>query len=351
MDDPHRQNPSADTIAHTGSAHTGPALTVIVPMHDVAPYLDECLASLSAQTFTDFEALLIDDGSTDETVEIARRHDDPRFRIVQQDHLGLSAARNRGLDEARGEYVGFLDADDVLPRDAYELLLGTIRHSGSDFIAGAYVRLRPADDGTRYELGIVQPWVEDANRRLIGTTLAEHPEAVANIVAWSKLSRRAFWDEHDFRFPVGELYEDQVLAARFYACARAFDMIPEVVYHWRIRAEGTSITQRERELATLAACLRAMTGMLDALDDSGHHHAAQVRLRHNLQRDLPRLVQAADGQDEHLALLAATVAAALARATDDTLSAVPGTDLAELLSLAAREATRRLTVAEPVPLD
>ncbi|MFZ4894082.1 glycosyltransferase family 2 protein [Plantibacter sp. Mn2098] len=313
-----------------------PAITVIVPMHNVEPYLDDALASLSGQSFSDFEAILVDDGSIDGTMRIARERAgaDPRFRIIEQDHGGLSAARNRGLDEARGEYIAFLDADDVLPEDAYANLHGTLSTSGSDFVAGAYVRLRPGDDG--YELGVVQPWIEQSNPGLVGTTLAEHPEAVANIVAWSKLSRRDFWERHSFRFPVGELYEDQVLAARFYAQATSFDMIPEVVYHWRIRAEGTSITQREQELATLAACLQAMTGMLDALDEAGHGTAAQARLRQNLQRDLPRLAQAAEqGGHEHLATLAATVAASLARAEETTLDALTTDELARLRSLAA----------------
>ncbi|MGK9146547.1 glycosyltransferase [Plantibacter flavus] len=315
-----------------------PTLTVIVPMHDVAPYLDEALASLSAQHFSDFEALLIDDGSTDGTVGIAEAHaaHDHRFRILQQEHLGLSAARNRGLDEARGEYIAFLDADDVLPDTAYERLLGTLRSSGSDFVAGAYVRLRPREDEAgAYELGEVQPWVTASNRSLIATTLTEHPEAIGNIVAWSKVSRRAFWERQRLRFPVGELYEDQVIAARFYAEAASFDLIPDVVYHWRIRAEGTSITQRERELDTLVACLTAMRRTLTTLQTAGVSAAVQARLALNLRMDLPRLLAAAADSSEqrgHVALVAVEL---LALAEPATLALVPEATLTQLRALAS----------------
>lgn len=318
-----------------------PTLTVIVPMHDVAPYLDEALASLSAQRFQDFEALLIDDGSTDGTVVIAEAHAarDPRFRVLHQEHLGLSAARNLGLDEAAGDYIAFLDADDVLPPDAYARMLDTLVASGSDFVAGAYVRLRPHATGMgEYELGEVQPWVAAANRSLLGTTLAEHPEAIGNIVAWSKVSRRAFWERLRLRFPVGELYEDQVIAARFYAEAVAFDMIPDVVYHWRIRAEGTSITQRERELDTLVACLTAMRRTLATLEAAGAAAARQARLSLNLRMDLPRLLAAVGDAAEQRAEVAATARALLGIATPETVRTVPAATLDTLRSLAGEAA-------------
>ena len=117
--------------------------------------------------------------------------------------------------------------------------------TGSDFAVGAYVRLRP-DGAGGYSAGEVQPWVAAATapeRR--GTTIDEHPEASGNIVAWSKVSRTDFWHRAGIRFPEGRLYEDQVVAQQMYARARRFDTVPDVVAHWRVRADGSSITQRE----------------------------------------------------------------------------------------------------------
>jgi CDP-glycerol glycerophosphotransferase len=105
-----------------------PRVSVVVPVYNVEEFLETCLDSLTAQTFEDFEAILVDDGSTDRSGEIAQRYAerDPRFRVVKQANGGLSKARNTGADEARGEFLVFLDSDDALPPNAYELLVGAL---------------------------------------------------------------------------------------------------------------------------------------------------------------------------------------------------------------------------------
>ncbi|SLN10154.1 putative glycosyltransferase EpsJ [Roseivivax jejudonensis] len=90
-----------------------PKTSIIVPAYNVADTIAETLDSLRAQTFTDFEIIVVDDGSTDRTVAIARSLGDPRIRIVQQPNRGLAGARNSGIAAARGEYIGFCDADDL----------------------------------------------------------------------------------------------------------------------------------------------------------------------------------------------------------------------------------------------
>jgi glycosyltransferase involved in cell wall biosynthesis len=91
-----------------------PLVTVVTPAYNVARYIGEAVDSVLRQTFCDFEYLVIDDGSVDNSADIIRAHarDDPRFRLVQGEHRGLSAARNAGIQEAKGEYIAFLDGDD-----------------------------------------------------------------------------------------------------------------------------------------------------------------------------------------------------------------------------------------------
>lgn len=268
------------------------AVTVIVPGHDIAPYAAEALESLQRQTLREWTAILIDDRSADETGDIftATADADSRFRVVRHaQRAGLGAARNTGLDLVDTPFLGFLDADDVLTPTALERLVGVLDETGSDFAVGAYVRLRP-DDAGGYSLGEVQPWVRAATapeRR--GTTIDEHPEASGNIVAWSKVSRTDFWHRAGIRFPEGRLYEDQVVAQQMYARARRFDAIPDVVAHWRIRADGSSITQREAQLDVLRDCLAAMDAGLHVLESAGHRVAAQARIGQILRMDIPRL--------------------------------------------------------------
>ncbi|WP_345803123.1 glycosyltransferase family 2 protein [Microbacterium sp. AZCO] len=273
------------------------AVTIIVPGFEVEEYAGEALDSLRAQTREDWVAILVDDASTDGTSRIFAdaAASDPRFRLVRHvRQQGLGAARNTGLDLVETPLVGFLDADDMLTPTALERLVGTLDETGSDFALGAYVRLRPDGDGG-YTTGIVQPWVAaatDPERR--ATTIDQHPAASANIVAWSKVSRIDFWRRTGLRFPVGRLYEDQVVAQRMYATARAFDVVPDVVAHWRERADGSSITQRKDAVAVLQDYLDGMAGGIAELDRAGHAAAVQQRVHLILAMDLPPLVRIAE---------------------------------------------------------
>lgn len=270
-----------------------PAVTVIVPGFDVADYAVDALDSLRAQTRGDWVAILVDDASTDGTGAIfdAAAAADGRFRVVHHaSRAGLGAARNTGLDLVDTPFVGFLDGDDRLTPRALERLVGTVSASGSDFAVGAYVRLRPSDDGG-YAPGVVQPWVaastDPARTR---TTLDQHPEASANIVAWSKVSRAGLWQRTGLRFPIGVAYEDQIVAQQMYTRARAFDVIPDVVVEWRERADGSSITQHKDDLAVMQDYLAALAGGIAVLDTAGQPAAAAARVRLILAMDLPPLV-------------------------------------------------------------
>ncbi|CAI9386712.1 glycosyltransferase family 2 protein [Microbacterium sp. T2.11-28] len=277
-----------------------PAVTVIVPGRDVAAYAAQALDSLRAQTFPDWRAILVDDGSTDATTTIfeAAAAGDSRFTVIRHEApRGLGAARNAALDLVDTPFVGFLDADDELTPSALERLVGTLSASGSDLVVGAYVRLRPETgpgDTVVYSPGVVQPWVAaatDPARR--GTTLAAHPEVSGNIVAWSKVSRVEFWRRHGIRFPEGKLYEDQIVAQRMYTLARAIDVVPDVVVLWRERADGSSITQHKDAVAVLLDYLDALRGGLAVLDAASQDAAARARVRLILDMDTPPLIRIA----------------------------------------------------------
>src|SRR5918994_2674717 len=118
-------------------------ISVVVPIYNVEPFLDECLRSIAGQTHADLEVVMVDDGSTDGSAAIARRfaERDERFRLISQANAGLGAARNAGVEAASGEHLAFVDSDDVLPADAYERLLTSLERTGSDFATGNVLRL------------------------------------------------------------------------------------------------------------------------------------------------------------------------------------------------------------------
>ncbi|MCI9608537.1 MAG: glycosyltransferase [Muribaculaceae bacterium] len=109
-------------------------ISVIVPIYNVADFLKQGLDSLRSQTFSDFEVIMVNDGSTDNSDTIARKYAsaDSRFKYFEQRNAGLSAARNTGLKHASGNHVAFFDSDDILHPQALEIAITTIKHSGAD---------------------------------------------------------------------------------------------------------------------------------------------------------------------------------------------------------------------------
>lgn len=220
-----------------------PRLTVVVPVYNVEQYLDDCLASIAAQTFPDLDVVMVDDGSTDSGPRIAEGWTarDPRFRLVRQDNGGLGHARNTGARHAdpRTAYLTFVDSDDVLPPQAYEKMIGLLEESGSDFATGNVYRLTTA--------GRSQAWQHRAMKATVmGTHITRDLSLLSDRVAWNKVFRRAFWDRHALAFPEGVLYEDTPLTIPAHFLADAVDVLHEHVYYWRIR-EG-SITRRRTDV-------------------------------------------------------------------------------------------------------
>lgn len=269
---------------------SSPAVTVIVPGRDVEAYAGEALDSLRAQTRTDWRAVLVDDGSLDDTGRIFRAaaREDARFEVITHpEPRGLGAARNSALEAVRSPFTAFLDADDRARPDMLATTLASLDETGSDVVVGAYVRLLPTAAG--YEPGEVQPWVAAATSpRRRRVALADHPEVTGSIVAWAKVSRTELWRRERLRFPEGRLYEDQLVAQQLHTRARGIDTVPDVLVEWRVRADGTSITQREADTAVLADCLEQMAAGLAVLDD-GHPEAARARRAQIERMDIPRL--------------------------------------------------------------
>ena len=118
-----------------------PKISIVAPMYNVSPYLRECLDSLLKQTFVDFEAILIDDGSPDDSGSIAEEYasKDSRFKVIHKNNGGVSAARNDGLASAIGEYVFLLDSDDYLAADALEKLYNETDNGRIDVVLSDYV--------------------------------------------------------------------------------------------------------------------------------------------------------------------------------------------------------------------
>src|SRR2546423_4375428 len=243
-----------------------PRISVVVPIYNVEPYLEECLESIARQTYKDLEVVMVDDGSKDDSPAIAERFasSDERFRLVTQPNGGLGSARNTGIKEAGGELLAFVDSDDYLAPNAYHLLVQALDETGSDFATGNVLRLQ--SQGARQV-----HFLRDAfSKTRLRTHVTEYPPLIADRVAWNKLFRREFWDKQGRTFPEGVLNEDIPVILPAHFAARSVDVISDPIYYSRSRdSDELSITQRRLEPKALRDRLAAMDQVVDWLDEHG----------------------------------------------------------------------------------
>jgi len=270
-----------------------PLLSVVVPAYQVVGWLEESLRSVLDQSLTDLEVVVVDDGSTDGTGELADRMaaTDERVRVLHQPNGGLSAARNAGTAAASGEHLAFADSDDLVLPGAYERLVGSLRATGSDLAIGAVERLRGTET-------FMTPLMR-ANHRvpLSGVRIDDAPLLLADVFAWNKVYRRSFWDEHGLRFPEHVSYEDQPVLTKALVSAR-FDSLVEPVYRWRVRDDGSSISQQRADLTDLRDRLETKRWSLATVREHTTPATQEVFLRRVLPVDLWEYFRAVPGCDD-----------------------------------------------------
>ncbi|MEU6278641.1 CDP-glycerol glycerophosphotransferase family protein [Streptomyces populi] len=245
--------PAASPARATGSGPGRPAVSVVVIVYNDAARLPTAVRSVLDQTLHDVEVVVVDDRSTDGSYEVARglaaaHPDRVRACRLSENSGGCGAPRNRGITEARGTYVLFLDSDDVLERNACRNLLEAAEATGADLVSGLCVRVH-VDSRTGKEVKWY-PWLYERTRTL--ESISELPDLlVFDTLSTNKCYRRRFLLDEGLRFPVGIHYEDLLFSAQAYATARRITLIPNRVYDWRVadKAETKSISNRRDEIA------------------------------------------------------------------------------------------------------
>ncbi|GAA4701341.1 hypothetical protein GCM10023349_18000 [Nocardioides conyzicola] len=296
-----------------------PVLTVVVPVYNVVEYLPECLDSLLGQTLRRLEVIAVDDGSTDGCLDVLRRYaeNDARLRVLTQENSGQGAARNLGVAEARGEFLTFCDADDVVPPRAYKAMVRTLQRTGSDFVVGAAQR-------TRHGLARQVAWgraVHEFDR--LATTIDDFPAAMQDIIACNRVFRTAFWRDRIGGFGARTAYEDHVPMLAAYVRAERFDVLARVTYLWRMREDRTSTGQQKAVLQNLLDRITVKEEAFALLQAEASEATYDAWVGRCLDIDFPPfLAHALIGSDDYRAALAATYRTFLDRATDRALRMV-----------------------------
>lgn len=207
-------------------------ISIIVPVYQVEKYIRQCVDSILAQTFTDFELILVDDGSKDNSGQICDEYaaKDKRIRVIHKENGGLSDARNKGMDEAAGSYFMFVDSDDYIAPDMAERLYNSIIKEDAD-IAACNFRYFFEEDGkkdfsTENEVQVVsgaEIFYNRKNERNYGFWT----------VAWNKLYKSETFKNVRFRF--GRLHEDEFWANDIYRPEIKAVTVSECLYYYRQR--------------------------------------------------------------------------------------------------------------------
>lgn len=182
-------------------------VSVIIPVYNVAAYLTDSLDSVIHQSYENIEIIIIDDGSTDESGRICDEYAkaDNRIRVVHQENMGLSAARNAGLDMVTGDAIVFLDSDDNYHRDYVRLMTEAMINEGADLVLCKYSlhrstgRMRQTGREKTYPSSKSQTYNRVHALQALADGTIDH-------VAWNKLYRKNLWES--IRYPIGQVYED-----------------------------------------------------------------------------------------------------------------------------------------------
>lgn len=212
-------------------------ISVIVPVYNVERYIRQCVESILEQTYADLEIILVDDGSTDGSGSICDEYKlkDDRVVVIHKCNGGLSDARNAGLDIARGEYIGFVDSDDYIEPDMYEVLYKNCERYAADLAAARFVKFNTQGEVRKNFTENIEVFSREEMLRLfiVGDRRYEITMSV-----WDRLYKRELIS--DLRFPVGKCYEDIVFSTKVIEKSKINVYIDRALYHYRLREDSIS---------------------------------------------------------------------------------------------------------------
>ena len=251
-----------------------PLISIIVPVYQVEPYIEKCFSSIDNQTFQDYECLFVDDCGTDRSMEILaglievspRRE---QYRIIcHENNRGLSAARNSGLDSAKGNYILFIDSDDYLLPESLQLLTAPLRDDDYEVVLGRYQKIT---DG-KITLSPVPDFPE-------GTPVMEKIYSMRGelwLCAHNRLVKRELFEKYQIRFIEGILWEDNPFSIKLFNSISKFCFLGDPTYAYIVRKNSICTTYSEKHYDSWLRVLEEMEQVM--AESSAENRAANIRL-------------------------------------------------------------------------
>ena len=247
---------------------TVPFFSVVIAAYNAEKEIEQTMEALLSQTFTDFECIVVDDGSTDRTNAIldgfAAR--DSRVRVVYQENGGPSSARNRGIDMANGTYLYLLDADDLPEPTLLEQFYHQIEQTDCDLVICGYRMESRAANGQSSTRDFTHPGVSGGDRAAFAALLPELFKEQLAYVCWNKAYRRSIIEAHHIRFSHYRSCEDRLFNLAFYAHVERFSLIEQPLYRYIFRPGNLTNRYLDDKFESLAAFYREARALFAGWD-------------------------------------------------------------------------------------
>ncbi len=217
-------------------------LSIIVPVYNAEQFLEKCVKSLQNQQVSNFEILLVNDGSVDNSLEICNRLalDDSRIRVFTQKNSGQSKARNIGLDNAKGQFVTFVDSDDWVDEDYYSKLIEACERNDADVACGSIIRERK--NMRKFRINY-----QDENVYVYAQDKIDVARVPDMCYVWNKVYRASFLNEIKLRFIEGMFFEDVDFVTRAVFFSNKIVTVPNTYYHYWTNENSTVKTMNKSD--------------------------------------------------------------------------------------------------------
>lgn len=238
-------------------------ISIVVPLFNIEKYVSECIESIRAQTYENIQIILVDDGSTDKSGEICDKHAllDQRIEVIHQQNEGLVAARKRGLENAKGQYIGFVDGDDYVAPDMFEKLLAEMEISNADFVHSGYFQNgKKAVPFQKEVLQISEPTVKAEFLK----TAVFGVDGYVSPSIWSKLFKAEFIKKNYSQVPNKAQYgEDLINLCLCIVNGNCVSLLDEAYYYYRYRQDSFTNERNQRGLENIFKCYENLCAVLE----------------------------------------------------------------------------------------
>lgn len=234
-------------------------ISVIVPVYNIKGYIEKCIESLIGQTYSDLEIILVDDGSSDGSGQICDRYaeQDSRVMALHKENGGLSDARNYAIDRAHGDLLAFVDGDDWIHPQMYELMLGVMELQAADVVTCLFEQQNENFAKQSYEQS-------ELNLKFLTGAEALSNIGIPLVVAWNKIYKKEIFD--NIRYPKGKLHEDEYVIHRIFYKCRKIAVINKPLYFYTVRNDSIVSQMTSNRINN---SLEAYTDRLEFADSMG----------------------------------------------------------------------------------